>query len=155
MFKLNRMTDYAVVMMADMARSEDCIRTAPEIATATGVPLPTVAKLLKNLANAGLLASQRGAGGGYLLGRDPKAITVVEIIAAVEGPIALTACVTGSQDSCEVEPICSMRGNWDKVNKAVRRALGEVTLVDMMPEPMAFPPLDDIRQASGSAGGLK
>jgi len=153
MFKLNRMTDYAVVMMADMARSEDNIRTAPEISSATGVPLPTVSKLLKNLANAGLLASQRGAGGGYLLGRDPQAITVVEIIAAVEGPIALTACVTGSQDSCDVEPICSMKGNWDKVNKAVRHALGEVTLVDMMPEPMAFPPLEDIRQASGSAGG--
>ncbi len=129
------------------------MQTAPEIAAATSVPLPTVAKLLKNLANAGLLVSQRGAGGGYLLSRDPAAITVVEIIAAVEGPIALTACVAGSPDSCDVESICSMKGNWDKVNQAVRRALGEVTLVDMMPEPMAFPPWEDIRQANRPAGG--
>ncbi|MCG8693890.1 MAG: Rrf2 family transcriptional regulator, partial [Minwuiales bacterium] len=94
------MTDYAVVMMADMARLPGEVRTAPQLAEATGVPLPTVSKLLKNLANGGLMQSQRGASGGYSLSRAPEEITVAEIIAAVEGPIALTACVDGSPDQC-------------------------------------------------------
>lgn len=132
MFKLNKMTDYAVVMMADMARLPGEVRTAPQLAEATGVPLPTVSKLLKNLANGGLMQSQRGASGGYSLSRAPEEITVAEIIAAVEGPIALTACVDGSPDQCGVETICAMRGNWDKVNRAVRGALEQVTLADMM-----------------------
>ena len=76
MFKLNKMTDYAVVMMADMARMTDDMRTAPQLADATGVPLPTVSKLLKNLANSGLMQSQRGASGGYSLARAPERITV-------------------------------------------------------------------------------
>lgn len=138
MFKLNKMTDYAVVMMADMARGRDPVRTAPQIADGTGVPLPTVAKLLKNLNNAGLMRSQRGAAGGYSLSRPAGRISVAEIIAAVEGPIALAACVDGSEDHCGVEPICAMRGNWEKVNQAVRGALEQVTLEDMMISPFDF-----------------
>ena len=132
MFKLNKMTDYAVVMMADMARLPGEVRTAPQLAEATGVPLPTVSKLLKKLTNGGLMQSQRGASGGYSLSRAPEEISVAEIIAAVEGPIALTACVDGSPDQCGVETICAMRGNWDRVNRAVRGALEEVSLADMM-----------------------
>ena len=132
MFKLNKMTDYAVVMMADMARLPGEVRTAPQLAEATGVPLPTVSKLLKKLTNGGLMQSQRGASGGYSLSRAPEEISVAEIIAAVDGPIALTACVDGSPDQCGVETICAMRGNWDRVNRAVRGALEEVSLADMM-----------------------
>ncbi len=138
MLKLNKMTDYAVVMMAEMARAEGSVCNATQIADATGVPLPTVAKLLKALAHAALMDSQRGASGGYCLGRDPERISVAEIITAVEGPIALTACVHGSPDHCEVETICAMRGNWDKVNQAVRAALDSVTLADMMVSTFAF-----------------
>ena len=152
MFKLNRMTDYAVVMMAEMARGEGVVRTAAEIADATGVQAPTVAKLLKTLAHAELMESQRGAGGGYSLGRDPARISVAEIIAAVEGPIALTACVQGSPDHCGVETICAMRGNWDKVNQAVRAALESVTLADMMVSPFAFAESPSIGQPAGRAG---
>ncbi len=138
MLKLNRMTDYAVVMMAEMARAEGRVRTAVQIADATGMPQPTVAKLLKELAHSGLMDSQRGATGGYYLGRQPARISVAEIIAAIEGPIALTACVHGSPDHCGVETICAMRGNWDKVNRAVRAALESVTLADMMVSSIAF-----------------
>ncbi len=138
MFKLNKMTDYAVVMMAEMGRADGSVRNAVQIANSTGVPLPTVAKLLKALAQAELMESQRGAGGGYCLGRRPERISVAEIIVAVEGPIALTACVHGSPDHCGVETICAMRGNWDKVNRAVRAALESVTLADMMASPFSF-----------------
>jgi FeS assembly SUF system regulator len=131
MFRLNRLTDYAVVVMAQMSLRGDQVRTASQISRDTGVPLPTVAKLLNALARENLVASHRGAAGGYALSKPAEEITVAEIVQALEGPIALTACVDGSAESCGSEPLCPMRGNWDKVNKAIRHALNGVTLADM------------------------
>jgi len=131
MFRLNRLTDYAVVVMAQMAQDGEEMRTALQIAQSTGVPQPTVAKLLNALAKDALVSSHRGATGGYTLSRPADQITVAEIIQALEGPIALTACVDGSGGHCDVETFCPMRGNWDKVNKAIHGALSQVTLADM------------------------
>lgn len=131
MFRLNRLTDYAVVVMTQMANGGARVRTAPQIAEDTGVPLPTVAKVLNALARDGLIVSQRGAAGGYRLGAPPERITVAAIIQALEGPIALTACVDGQSGHCESEALCPMRGNWDRVNNAIRTALEGVTLEDM------------------------
>ena len=140
MLKLNRLTDYAVVVMGQMTRSPGELWTAPNIAQETGVPQPTVAKLLNALAHAELITSHRGAAGGYALNRPAEAISVAEIIQALEGPIALTACVDGAVGGCEVESICPMRGNWDKVNKAIHGALSQVSLADMAPNPGDFFP---------------
>ena len=131
MFRLNRLTDYAVVVMTQMTRRPDDVHTAPQIASDTGIPLPTVAKLLNALARESLVQSHRGAAGGYTLGRPAGQVNVAQIIQAMEGPIALTACVEGSGNHCEVECLCPMRGNWDQVNRAIHKALSEVTLADM------------------------
>jgi len=131
MFKLNRLTDYGVVVLTQMSGNPGALRTAPQIAQDTGVPLPTVAKLLNALAHERLITSHRGAAGGYTLNRPAEAISVAEIIQALEGPIALTACVDGASGGCDVESLCPMRGNWDKVNKAIHGALSAVTLADM------------------------
>jgi FeS assembly SUF system regulator len=136
MFRLNRLTDYAVVVMSQMALRGGETRSAQQISEDTGVPLPTVSKLLNLLGHASLVASQRGANGGYTLSAGPEEITVAQIIQAMEGPIALTACVDGADESCNAESFCPMRGNWNKVNGAIREALSSVTLADMM----AFPP---------------
>ena len=153
MFRLNRLTDYAVVVMTQMAHDRQDVRTAPQISQSTGIPLPTVAKLLSALARDGLVTSQRGAAGGYLLAQAPQDIPVAAIIQALEGPIALTACVHGSDEHCEVASICPMQGNWNKVNLAIRTALEQVSLADMtptfdfgLPSEAAEPPL---RKASG------
>ena len=138
MFRLNRLTDYGVVVMTRMAHDPEAVRTAPQIAQDTGVPLPTVAKLLNALTRESLITSHRGATGGYTLHRRAEEITVAEIIQALEGPIALTACVDGSGDHCGVETLCPMRGNWEQVNRAIRDALGQVTLADMSFSAMAF-----------------
>lgn len=143
--RLSKMTDYAVVMMGHMGQSTGHVFAATQIADETGVPQPTVSKLLKELARGGLLTSIRGAAGGYRLDRTPEQITVAEIVQALEGPIALTACVDGADDSCNVESFCGMRGNWNKVNNAIRTALESVTLADMAVQPMAFPPADAAR----------
>jgi len=157
MFKLNKMTDYAVVMMAELARGGDAggacpggsVVTAQRLAEASAVPQPTVAKLLKQLAQAGLMESQRGAQGGYRLARDASEISVAEIIAAVEGPIALAACVDDSTDQCGVLSLCAMAGHWEMVNAAVRAALEGVTLADMMARPVDFrPPFEPVPVAA-------
>jgi FeS assembly SUF system regulator len=142
MIRLNKLTDYAVVVLVQMASDDRRMMTAPRIAEGTGVPLPTVAKLLKILARDGLVRSQRGAGGGYVLGRRAADITVADIVSSVEGPIALTACVDGAEGGCEVELMCPMRGNWDRVNGAIRNALSEVSLADMAASFVAFLPAE-------------
>ena len=138
MFRLNRLTDYAVVVMAQMALRDKATSTATELSRDTGVPLPTVAKVLNALARGGLILSQRGAAGGYGLSRPAGEIVVAEIIQAIEGPIALTACVEGSTAQCDVEGLCPMRGGWDRVNQAIRTALEQVTLADMVGPAMSF-----------------
>jgi len=141
MLRLNRLTDYAVVALTQMAQGRGEVRTAPQLAQASGLPVPTVAKLLNALAHDGLLTSHRGAAGGYTLGRPAEQISMAAIIQALEGPISLTACVHGSDDQCDVESLCPMRGNWDQVNRAIRAALEDVTLADMASPCMPF--LDD------------
>ncbi len=138
MFRLNRLTDYGVVVLTQMSRNPNALRTAPQISQETGVPLPTVSKLLSALAHGRLIESHRGAAGGYTLNRPAEDITVAEIIQALEGPIALTACVEGSEDDCDVAALCPMRGNWDRVNKAIHGALSEVTLADMAASFLSF-----------------
>jgi len=132
MIKLSKLTDYAIVVMSDLGRPGLPVQTVLQTAERTGVPGPTVAKLMKSLVPAGLMVSQRGAAGGYQLARPPAEISIADIICALEGPIALTACVDGSDDACGVERLCPMRGNWEKVNRAVRTALETVCLADMM-----------------------
>lgn len=131
MLKLNRLTDYAVVALSHMARKPDALATVPHLAAATGLQQPTIAKLMKQLVAGAIVTSQRGANGGYCLARPADEITVAEIITVLEGPIILTSCVHGADTHCEVESVCPMRGNWDKVNVALRAALDGITLTDM------------------------
>ena len=99
MLRLSKLTDYAVVVLVRLARCDE-VQTAPGIATATGIPEPTVSKVLKALASGGLVASQRGARGGYRLMRSLNDVPVSAVITAIDGPIALTACVEGSVGGC-------------------------------------------------------
>ena len=134
MFKLSRMTDYGVVLLSSMAQRPDCLSTAPDLADRTMLPAPTVAKILKALAKGQVIVATRGAQGGYSLARPADEITVAEIIAALDGPVALTACVDGSDDNCSVERLCPLAGGWNRINLAVKAALDEVSLADLISE---------------------
>jgi FeS assembly SUF system regulator len=132
MVRLSRMTDYAVVILCQMAREPGtAVFTAPYLAEATGLPQPTASKLLKILAQKGILRAQRGAYGGYGLARPPESISARDIVLALEGPVTLTACVEGGEGSCNFELSCPIRGHWDPVNEAIHRALAEVSLAEM------------------------
>jgi FeS assembly SUF system regulator len=130
MLRLSKLTDYAVVVLVRLGGTEG-VQTSPAIAAATGIPEPTVAKVLKTLSAGDLVSSQRGARGGYRLNRSLSAIPIADVIAAVDGPIALTACVDGSPSGCESQGLCPMRGRWDPVNQAIHAALSSITLADM------------------------
>ena len=148
MLRLSKLTDYAVVVLVRLAHERE-LQTSPALSAATGVPEPTVAKVLKVLGAAGLVESRRGARGGYRLGRPLAAIPVSDVIAAIDGPIALAACVDGA-DECGAGHICPMRGRWDRVNQALHRALSGITLADMQDDGMLFlpPPAPPPRHAA-------
>lgn len=131
MLRLTRLTDYGIVMLAHLAgREPGASRNARELAQETQLPLPVVSKILKGLSREGLLASHRGAKGGYSLGRPAGEITVPEMIAALEGPIALTEC-TQHPGACPQELSCHVRAPWQRINQAVRDALARITLADL------------------------
>ncbi len=130
MLRLSKLADYAVVVLVRLSHADGC-QTSPCVAAMTGLPEPTVAKVLKTLASGGLVTSQRGARGGYRLARALKHIAVAEVVAAIDGPIAITACTEGGAGNCEAEALCPVRGRWDPVNQAVLEALNRITLADM------------------------
>ncbi len=142
MFRLNRLTDYAVVVLSQMTQGEQSLVSAQQLAEHSGVPLPTVAKLLNLLSRHDIVTSYRGASGGYCLSHPPADISVAAIVEAIEGPIALTACAEGSPNLCDVQSLCPMAGNWNEVNRAIREALGAVSLAEMAPSGFGMEPLE-------------
>ncbi len=127
--RLSSLADYAVVMMTACARHCGGTRiNAGQLAEETGIPLPTVQKLVSRLSSAGLLRSIRGAGGGFKLARPAAAISIAEIVEAIEGPIAMTACVEQGRHDCALEGNCSVQPHWPIVNQAVRSALADIRL---------------------------
>jgi FeS assembly SUF system regulator len=143
MIRLTKMTDYSLVIMTYCAtHQERPIHTTKELATGTHLPLPTVGKILKQLAREGLMHSHRGVKGGYALARKPEQISIAEVITALDGPIAITDCSTETTDRCEIECMCPVSGNWQLINEAVRSALGNLTLADLarpLPKPLPQP----------------
>jgi FeS assembly SUF system regulator len=135
MLRMSKMTDYGIVLLTELARAGNETRTARELAAGTGVPLPSVSKVLKGLQGAGLLVSHRGATGGYGLAQPAERIPLTEIIAALEGPVSLTECgAHGAHPpagTCELETVCRVRGHWRVINRTIQDALGRLTLADL------------------------
>lgn len=134
MLRIAKITDYSIVVLAHLAAADGELYPAAEIAEATQLPAPTVAKVLKSLTRRGFLVSRRGANGGYALARRPSEIGIAEVIEAVEGPISLTECSV-SAHTCDNEGHCGIQAHWPVINRAVRTALAAVTLADISRRP--------------------
>ena len=135
MIRLGRLTDYGIVLMAHLAGQESgSTHNARDLAADTQLPSPAVSKILKILARADLLESQRGSKGGYSLARHPEEISVSEMITALEGPFGLTRC-TVHPGACVQESSCHVREPWQRINKVVHDALSGVTLADLATRP--------------------
>ena len=140
MIRLTNLADYGVVLMCHMAAKHKELHSAINLARETGLPVPTVSKIMGAISRAGLVTSHRGLKGGFRLVREPKAITVADIIEAVDGPIALTNCIENTPGDCTLEPICVMKPHWQVINDAVKKGLQGITL-------------DEITVSTGPAGG--
>ena len=130
MLRISKMTDYAIMVMVELHASRGEVLNAHALAERSHLELPTVSKVLKLLVKAGLIESFRGPNGGYSIERDALDISVAEIIAAIEGPIAMTECSV-EEGLCAQEAICSLRGNWQRISVAIAKAMDEVSLAEM------------------------
>lgn len=134
MLRVTRLTDYATVVLAVLAARPGDVLSAAELAETAGLEPTTVSKLLKPLAQAGLVTSQRGVHGGYRLSRDAADVSLIEIVEAMEGPLAMTEC--SQHDSrCGIAHQCGVRANWRLINDVVADALRGVTLAQMLAPP--------------------
>ena len=144
--RLSSMADYAVVAMCAASRTcgragaTDARMSAGDLSLETGLPLPTVQKLVSQLVRGGLLHSTRGANGGLRLARPAAAISLADIVEAVEGPIALTSCVEGAKHDCALEASCAVRPHWSIVNETLRGALADVPLTRLAAAPQTEKP---------------
>ena len=134
MLRVTKLTDYATLVLTVLAARPGDVLSAPELAAQAGLESPTVAKLLKPLAQAGLVEGFRGANGGYKLARDAADISLVEIVEAMEGPLGMTECSVHA-GQCGIEDSCGVRANWRRINDVVAEALGNVSLAQMLEPP--------------------
>ena len=129
MLRISKLTDYAILMMVELVRDGEML-SAHALAERVHVEVPTASKVLKLLAGGDLLESYRGANGGYRVSRAAVEISVAEVIAAIEGPIAMTECSV-EEGLCSQEDNCDLRSNWQRISQAVAQALRDVSLAEM------------------------
>ncbi len=145
MIKIGKLTDYAIAVMGQLvheaadgpvdSKAGVVSSSAHYLASRTGIPEPTIAKVLKMLAKGNLVASARGAAGGYRLAKAPGDISIGEIITVMDGPIAIVSCVDPDKEHCNMLETCPTKGNWGRVNDAIKSALDGVKLEDMLSAP--------------------
>ena len=134
MLRVSKLTDYATEVMTVLAAAPARVHSAQELAERVRLELPTVSKLLKQLASAGLIESFRGVNGGYRLARAAERISIADIVIAMEGPIGMTEC-SAQSGLCDHESHCGVRVNWQRINEAIAGALAGVSLADMLKPP--------------------
>src|SRR5689334_10670543 len=132
MIRLGKLTDYGLLLMAEIARTPGKLHTARDLSAFAKLPLPTVSKVLKTLLQSRLLMSHRGTRGGYSLVREPRSIAITEIISSLEGPLALTECSSDVSGLCDLEPSCPMKDNQRIINQVIHGALAKVMLSDLI-----------------------
>ena len=142
MLRVTKLTDYATVVLTVLAGRPGDVLSATDLAETSGLETPTVSKLLKPLAQAGLVTSLRGARGGYRLSRDAADISLIQIVEAMEGPLAMTEC-SQHENHCGIAHQCGVRTNWRLINDVVADALRRVTLAQMLKPSI---PADDARR---------
>jgi len=154
MIRLTKQADYGIVLLSRIAGGDpDSLHAARDLSGETGLPLPMVSKILKALAKGGLLTSHRGVKGGYSLSRPASRISMADVIAALEGPIAMTECMSGPASDCEHQPSCRVQHAWRRINGAVLHALDSVSLAEMAgSEPAPLVTIDTGKPLGAQAG---
>ncbi|MBB5207276.1 SUF system Fe-S cluster assembly regulator [Chiayiivirga flava] len=131
MLRVTRLTDYATLLLTVLAARPQDVLSASQLAEQTRLELTTVSKVLKPLAQVGLIDGLRGVNGGYRLAREASDIRLIDIVEAMEGPIEMTEC-SGEHSRCEQQPHCGLTPHWRRVNDVIADALRDVTLAQLL-----------------------
>jgi Rrf2 family protein len=140
MLRLSKKADYALIAMKHLAlRGARGASSAREIAGLYDIPIELLAKILQRLVRRGLLASHQGTRGGYELARLPAQISVADVIQAIDGPVAVTACSSSDDGACEQFAKCNVRDPLWRVRERILAALGECTVAELAADPPTAP----------------
>jgi FeS assembly SUF system regulator len=141
MFKISRLTDYSVVILRHLAEKSEqrATSSARDLAHASGLPLPTVSKLLKHMAKHQLIDAKRGSLGGYELVKKPSNISLLHLIEIFDGPPATTTCMMKNAHKCQIDPSCTQRHAWHMVQQKIARVLGEISLHELINDKKTMP----------------
>ena len=131
MLRVTKLTDYASLVLTVLASAPERVHSAAELAERAHLEVPTVSKLLKSLAQAGLVAGFRGSAGGYRLAKPAETISLIAIVEAIEGPLGMTECSL-NDSACGIQDHCGVRANWRRINDVVADALRGVSLAQML-----------------------
>lgn len=132
MLRLSKLADYACMVVTTMVFCYPKNCDSQEIAHASGLPLPTVRKVLKKLLNKGILVSFRGIQGGYALAKEPQNISIAEVIDAIEGPWGITECSV-QKNLCKLENSCQIRESWQRLHHIFYQTLAQVSVDELLP----------------------
>ncbi len=132
MLRLSKKADYALMAMKHLARKTDASAStsAREIAEQYDIPIELMAKVLQRLARSGLLTSHQGTRGGYTLAKTAPAISVADIIQAIDGPLTVTACST-DDEQCEQFDKCNVRDPLWRIKDRILTALSTCSLAEI------------------------
>ena len=131
MLRITKMTDYAVLILANLALHDNKLLTAKEISSETHISLPTTQKILKKLNRKNLVISKQGASGGYSHDPETKKLSVATLLEKLDGDLSITQC-SSNDDQCEVEDFCNIGNAWQMINQRVQWALNDITLGDLI-----------------------
>lgn len=129
MLKISRLTDYATAVVLFLQKDKK-LQSTECIAQGVGLEMPTVSKVLKLLTKAHVLASIRGANGGYKLIKKVADVSLYDVITAIEGDTAITEC-TKAVSVCSQESECDTRSGWQQVNDDIKNILLNMTIERM------------------------
>lgn len=134
MFKISRLTDYSVVVLRHLAQKSalKAPLSARDVALVSGLPLPTVSKLLKQMAKHQIIEAKRGSLGGYELTKAPSTISLLRLIEIFDGKPATTSCMMSSVHKCQIDPSCTQRHAWHMVQQKIAFVLNEISLSDLI-----------------------
>jgi Rrf2 family protein len=134
LLKLTKKADYGLIALRHLASAPGATASAKDIADAYRLPVPLLAKVLQKLTKSGILRSLSGTNGGYKLARDPRRISALEVIRAIDGPVILTHCFT-EHGTCDQSENCTVREPLRKVHEAILELLNNFTITDLAEAP--------------------
>ncbi len=138
MLALTKKTDDALIALSHLAKSEESVVSARTLAKQSGIPLSILTNILKELAQAAIVKSERGPCGGYTLARPANAISLHELITTIEGPFQFVQCIMmdagESKRTCELTASCPIRTPAYKIHEHFRRFLENVSLAELLTE---------------------